>query len=224
MPRFRRLVVPGYPHHVTQRGVRRQTVFFEEGDYEEYLRLAAEMLDQSDVSFWAYCLMPNHIHAVVLPGAESSLAKFFSVLHRRYARRTNRLHDWQGHLWQERYFSVVMDEAHTVAAMRYVELNPVRAGLCSAAHEWPWSSARGNLGHSDDPLIDRRGSSKLVSNWHDYLDLGEDPRQVNALRKLTRIGRPDGSDDFVESIELKTGRVVRKRKRPSGKRRLDPKR
>ena len=217
MPRFRRLVVPGHPHHVTQRGVRRQTVFFEESDYREYLRLAAELLGKSELSFWAYCLMPNHIHAVVLAGGKNSLAKFFSVLHRRYARRTNKKHDWKGHLWQERYFSVVMDEAHTVAAMRYVELNPVRAGLCSAAHEWQWSSARGNLGYSEDPLIDKTGNSELVGNWHEYLGLGEDPRQVNELRKLTRIGRPGGSDAFVESIELKTGRVVQKRKRPVGR-------
>ena len=212
MPRFRRLVVPGYPHHVTQRGVRRQTVFFDESDYKEYLRLAAELLVDSNLSFWAYCLMPNHIHAVVMPGEKNSLAKYFAVLHRRYARRTNRKHDWRGHLWQERYFSVVMDEAHTLAAMRYVELNPVRAGLCRSAHEWKWSSARGNLGHSEDRLLQKNGSGELVGNWHEYLKLGENEQQFDELRRLTRIGRPDGSDAFVESIELKSGRVVRKKR------------
>jgi len=212
MPRFRRLVVPGYPHHVTQRGVRRQTVFFDESDYKEYLRLAAELLVDSNLSFWAYCLMPNHIHAVVMPGEKNSLAKYFAVLHRRYARRTNRKHDWRGHLWQERYFSVVMDEAHTLAAMRYVELNPVRAGLCRSAHEWKWSSARGNLGHSEDRLLQTNSSGELVGNWHEYLKLGENEQQFDELRRLTRIGRPDGSDAFVESIELKSGRVVRKKR------------
>ncbi len=106
-----------------------------------------------------------------------------------------------------------MDEAHTLAAMRYVELKPVRAGLSEAAHEWKWSSARGNLGHSEDRLLDNNANAKLVENWHDYLDVGENEHQINELRRLTRIGRPDGSDAFVESIELKSGRVVRK-KRP----------
>ena len=218
MPRFQRLVVPGYPHHVTQRGVRRQTVFFEENDYKEYLSLAAELLDSLDLSFWAYCLMPNHIHAVVLPGKKSDLASYFAPLHRRYARRTNKKHDWRGHLWQERFFSVVMDESHTVAAMRYVELNPVRAGLCEAAHEWKWSSARGNLGYANDPLLTKRGNDSVVGNWHEYLGLGENSQQLDELRRLTRIGRPNGSDEFVESIELKSGRVVRKQRAPPGKR------
>ena len=161
--------------------------------------------------------MPNHVHFVIVPQHEDSLALLFREAHRLYTRRINLRMKWRGHLWQERYFSVVMDEAHTVAAMRYVELNPVRAGLCSAAHEWQWSSARGNLGYSEDPLIDKTGNSELVGSWHEYLGLGEDPRQVNELRKLTRIGRPGGSDAFVEFIELKTGRVVQKRKRPVGR-------
>ncbi len=212
MPRFRRLVVPGYPHHVTQRGVRRQTVFFEEGDYEAYLRLAVELLDGSDLSFWAYCLMPNHIHAIVVPGESASLASFFAQLHRRYARRTNKKHEWRGHLWQERFFSVPMDEAHTIAAMRYVELNPVRAGLCEAAHEWKWSSARGNLGYVSDPLVDKGTNGSVVGSWREYLNIDEDSRQLDELRRLTRVGRPGGDDAFVESIELKSGRVVRKRR------------
>ena len=219
MPRFRRLVVPGYPHHITQRGVRRQTVFFEESDYKEYLRLAAELLDGSNLSFWAYCLMPNHIHAVVMPGASASLAKYFAPLHRRYARNTNKKHDWRGHLWQERFFSVVMDEAHTVAAMRYVELNPVRAGLCNEAHEWRWSSARGNLGLVVDPLIDGDANSTVVGSWREYLGSGEDSQQLDELRRLTRVGRPDGNDAFVESIELKSGRVVRRQRAPPKKQR-----
>ena len=212
MPRFRRLVVPGYPHHVTQRGVRRETVFFEESDYLEYLNLAAELLDGSDLSFWAYCLMPNHIHAVVLPGKRASLAKFFAPLHRRYARITNKKHDWRGHLWQERFYSVVMDEAHTVAAMRYVEMNPVRAGLCKSAHDWRWSSARGNLGYVTDPLLDQAAAQTLIRNWREYLGMDENERELDDVRRLTRIGRPDGNAAFVDAIELKSGRVVRKRR------------
>ena len=99
MPRFPRLVVPGYPHHVTQRGVRRQATFFDDIDYRSYLRLAAELKKDWSVDFWAYCLMPNHIHAVVVPKDDDCLSKFFAILHRRYAWRANRRHDWLGHLW-----------------------------------------------------------------------------------------------------------------------------
>jgi len=215
VPRFRRLVVPGYPHHVTQRGVRRQTVFFEDPDYEEYLRLSRDLLNTSNLSIWAYCLMPNHVHAVVVPREKNALAKFFALLHRRYARKTNSKHDWRGHLWQERFFSVVMDEAHTVSAMRYVEMNPVRAGLCEKAHQWRWSSARGNLGYTADALLDRRGSEMVVGNWREYLDLAESRQQLDEIRRLTRTGRPNGSDSFVDSIELKSGRVVRTRRAPA---------
>lgn len=216
MPRFPRLVVPGYLHHVTQRGVRRQTTFFDNTDYLAYLELAIELLEKVDLDIWAYCLMPNHIHAVVLPGAESGLADFFAPLHRRYARRTNNRHEWRGHLWQERFFSVAMDETHALSAMRYVELNPVRAGLCDKPQDWPWSSARGNLGLAIDPLIDRRKTQGIISNWQEYLGIGEHDDELDALRQQTRSGRPEGNAKFVDSLEALSGRQIRK-KRPGRK-------
>ena len=151
MPRFPRLVIPGYPHHVTQRGVRRQRTFFDAADYQAYLDLAFELLDEWPITFWAYCLMPNHIHAVVVPDDKDGLSKYFAVLHRRYARRTNLRHDWHGHLWQKRFFSVAMEETHAITALRYVEANPVRAGLCESPPDWRWSSAQANLGLFADP-------------------------------------------------------------------------
>lgn len=213
MPRFPRLVVPGYPHHVTQRGVRRQTTFFDKSDYRAYLRLAAKLLEDVEIEIWAYCLMPNHIHAIVEPGTADCLSRFFSQLHRRYARRTNERHDWRGHLWQERFYSVVMDEAHVMSAMRYVELNPVRAGICRAPQDWPWSSARGNLGLSVDPLVARTRTRSLVSSWAEYLSTDEIVDELSDIRQQTRTGRPDGDPGFVKGLEALTGRHIR-RKRP----------
>lgn len=212
MPRFPRLVVPEYPHHVTQRGVRKQTTFFDDADYRAYLRLAVDLADDWSVTFWAYCLMPNHVHAVVVPRHKNGLSKYFAALHQRYARRTNVRHDWQGHLWQKRFYSVVMDEPHAIAAMRYVELNPVRAGLCLRPEEWPWSSARGNLGLAIDPLVDRTDSVNVVSDWDEYLKVRESAEDLTRLRHQTDTGRPDGGDQFMESIESRTGRRVRKRR------------
>ena len=191
-------------------------MFFEANDYKEYLALASELLESQDVAIWAYCLMPNHIHAVVVPADGNSLARFFAPLHRRYARITNTKYGWSGHLWQERFFSVAMDAEHTIAAMRYVELNPVRAGLTESPRRYRWSSARGNLGLSADALIDTCATRTVISNWREYLGEDEDLRQLDNLRKLTRVGRPGGSDSFVKSVEQETGRSVRKQKRPAG--------
>ena len=213
MPRFPRLVVPGYPHHVTQRGVRRQTVFFDDQDYRTYLTLAAELLDSACLEIWAYCLMPNHVHAVVVPQKKEALSWFFANLHHRYARQTNIKHEWKGHMWQERFYSVVMDEPHTLAAMRYVERNPVRAGLVRSPHEWPWSSARANLGLADRALVNPRATEALVPDWAEYLSDQEDDFEVGQLRDQTRIGRPSGDTTFIEKIELATGRRVRKKRR-----------
>ena len=142
MPRRARLVVPGYPHHVTQRGNRRQQVFYSEDDYLAYLDLLRVLTDDAGANIWAYCLMPNHVHLIVVPQRSDSLAALFGLAHRRYARRINEAREWKGHLWQERFHSVVMDEAHLLAAVRYVELNPVRAGLCSRPEDWPSTSSR----------------------------------------------------------------------------------
>lgn len=212
MPKFPRLVVPGYPHHITQRGVRSQRTFFDEFDYQEYLNMALKLTGEWPVDFWAYCLMPNHIHAVVIPHEPDSLSKFFAVLHRRYARRTNLRHEWQGHLWQKRFYSVVMDERHALAAMRYVELNPVRANICRSPHEWVWSSASGNLGLVDDPLIDRSRTKEVVGNWGAFLAEGEDTDTVNRLRIQTSTGRPEGDEAFLVALESSTGRRVRRRR------------
>jgi len=156
--------------------------------------------------------MPNHIHAVVVPRDEGCLSRFFAALHQRYARRTNARHEWQGHLWQKRFFSVVMDENHTLTAMRYVELNPVRSGLCGRPEEWPWSSTRGNLGLAPDSLVDRSNTKEIVASWSEYLGQEESSDDLRGLRGQTNSGRPDGGLDFIAHLESRTGRNIRKRR------------
>ena len=165
MARMPRLVVPGYPHHVTQRGNRRQQTFFSAEDYQAYIRLLAEARDDAGVQIWSYCLMPNHVHLVVVPARPDSLADFFKEAHRRYTRIINLREGWRGHLWQERFHSFVMDEQHLRAAVRYVELNPVRAKLCHRAEQWAWSSARAHLNSADDALLTAAPMLARVSNW-----------------------------------------------------------
>jgi putative transposase len=129
MPRAARLVLPGIPHHVTQRGNRRQPTFFSDADYGLYLRLLRHWCRKSGTSVWAWCLMPNHVHLVLVPTHEDGLRAALAPTHRSYTWEVNQRHGWRGHLWQSRFASFPMEEAHLHACLRYVELNPVRAGL-----------------------------------------------------------------------------------------------
>lgn len=212
MPRMARLVVPGYPHHVTQRGNRGQQTFFVDEDYQAYIDLLADRLRECRVTIWAYCLMPNHVHLVAVPGTKSGLADLLRMVHARYARGLNEAHDWRGHLWQERFHSFVMDERHLLAAVRYVELNPVRAGLCAHAEQWPWSSVHAHLDSHDDPLMPSRPMRALVSNWRAYLTGRVSADQLDALRRHSRTGRPAGEDAFIQRLEMLSGRSLRRRK------------
>ena len=212
MPKMARLVVPGYPHHVTQRGSRRQTTFFGEPDYKTYVNLLASHRVAAGVEVWAYCLMPNHVHLVLVPREADSLARLLRDTHSTYARHVNAIQGWCGHLWQERFHSVVMDEAHLLAAVRYVELNPVRASLCRQATDWPWSSARAHLLKHPDNLMPKAPMLDRIDDWQAYLSR-ENSKSIDArLRRLTSSGRPAGSDEFIRNLEALTGRTLARQK------------
>ena len=138
MTRFARMVIPGLPRHVTQRGNRREAIFFEDGDHEIYCDMLAEQLRKFNVEVWAYCLMPNHVHLILTPTRADGLGLAVGEAHRRYTNFINARGRWTGHLFQSRFASVAMDEAHLMAAVSYVNLNPVRARLASRAEDWPW--------------------------------------------------------------------------------------
>ena len=212
MARIARVVVPGEPHHVTQRGNRRQETFFCEDDYEAYLELMAQWCSRCGVDVWAYCLMPNHVHLVAVPEKRDSLRRAVGEAHRRYTRRINFREQWRGHLWQERFSSFVMDDAHVLAAMRYIELNPVRAGLVADPGAYRWSSARAHLAGQDDALVKVQPMLDYVGDWPKYLALDVDEREAALLRMHARTGRPLGSETFVMDLERILGRYLRKQK------------
>ena len=212
MARVARVVVPGYPHHVTQRGSRKQKTFFSADDYHHYRWLLGTRRRDSGLQIWAWCLMPNHVHLVVVPDHEKSLARFCADVHRRYAYRTNTREGWRGHLWQERFRSFVMDEEHLLAAVRYVELNPVRAGLCETPTQWPWSSVHAHLAGRSDDVVSVEPMLQRISDWHAYLAAGLPEPLTETLRRHTRTGRPAGDAAFLSRMEKLTGRRLRKGK------------
>ncbi len=210
MARLARVVAPGYPHHVTQRGCRRMRTFYRRSDYACYLNMLAERRLEVEVDVWAYCLMPNHVHLAVVPQSTDGLAALFQSVHRRHAWRVNRREGWKGHLWQERFYSVPMDEAHLIAAVRYIELNPVRAGLCDSPGEWPWSSVHAHRTGADDAVVSVLPMLQRVSDWDAYLAEGNSEEDIKAIREHTGTGRPLGGKAFVDRLEALTGRRLHK--------------
>ena len=156
------------------------------------------------------CLMPNHVHMILVPGAEDGLSKYLAPIHHKCALAVNKRMRWKGHLWQERFYSTVMDEIHLLQAVRYVELNPVRAKLCDKAQDWKWSSARAHVSGKDDGLLNVEPLLERVNDWPAYLSGASD--FDGELRKCTCTGRPIGEDTFLLQVEALTGRRLRKRK------------
>ena len=213
MARIARAVFPGLPHHVTQRGNRRQQTFFQPDDYHRYVDLLALWCWRYHVEIWAWCLMPNHVHLIAIPATVDGLRWAIGETHRQYTLEVNRREGWRGYLWQGRFSSYVMDDRHTLAAARYVELNPVRAGLVAHPVDYPWSSARAHLLGRDDglarvaPLLERR------PDWAAFLAGGLATDLVGDLRRHQRTGRPLGSDEFVGDVERGLRRLLRPDKR-----------
>ncbi len=212
MVRLARVVAPGYPHHVTQRGNRRQQTFFCDDDYAEYRHLMAAFCDQCGTQVWAYCLMPNHVHLISVPRDEDGLRCAIAEAHRRYTRRINSREGWRGHLWQERFHSFVMDERYLLAAVRYVENNPVRAGLRAVAEDWRWSSARAHLREQDDELVQVSPMLERVPDWRSYLREPSADDLPEAIHAHMRTGRPLGSEAFIEQLENSLRRPLRRKK------------
>jgi putative transposase len=210
MTRLARMVVAGLPHHVTQRGNRREAVFFEDGDHYIYCDLLAEQTRKAEVEVWAYCLMPNHVHLILIPTRADGLGLAVGEAHRRYTNFINARGRWTGHLFQSRFASVAMDEAHLMAAVCYVNLNPVRARLVSRAEDWPWSSARAHLAGVDDSLVTVRPVLDRTSCFADLL-LQDRAEDFAALRRSEGSGRPLGTAEFVTGLERLLGRPIARR-------------
>ncbi len=194
LARFARVVIPGVAHHVTQRGNRRQPIFFEDGDQEVYRRMLAAQCRKAGVEVWAYCPMPNHVHLVMVPGSEDALGLAMGESHRRYTSFVNARAGWTG-LFQGRFASVPMDEDHLVAAVRYVSLNPVRARLAPRAEDWAWSSVRAHLQGRDDVLVRVAPVLERVGRFRDLIDAGPEISEryagpFQALRASETTGRP----------------------------------
>ncbi|MES2497148.1 MAG: transposase [Pseudomonadota bacterium] len=219
MARLSRIVIPGVAHHVTQRGNRRQPVFFSDDDRDLYLQLLREGCARARVRCLAWCLMDNHVHLILVPEDADGLRAALGEAHRRYTRHVNLREGWRGYLFQGRFASYPMDDPHLVAAMRYVERNPVAAGLVAQAEDWRWSSARSHVAGrrtADDPLTDVKALGAHVPNWRAMLRHGaeaggagaEGEALAEAIEARLRTGRPLAADDWIADQEAAIDRTL----------------
>ncbi len=216
MARIARVVAVDMPHHIVQRGNRRQNVFFNEKDKQTYMNILKEESTSHDLEIWAYCLMDNHIHLIAVPRKEDSLAKAIGTTHKKYTRMINFREGWRGYLWQGRFSSFPLDERHLYAAMRYVERNPVRAKIVNNAEDYPWSSAKTHIDQTEDSLVKHCYLENEIKDWREFLSPEEEQGDLKLFRRHGATGRPLGSSDFIEHLARKLGVDLRK-KRPGPK-------
>jgi len=221
MARLARVVLPGLPHFVSQRGSGGARVFFGDDDYALYRDLLAEQCEAADVRIWAWCLLPSQVHLILVPKDADGLRQALSQVHRSYAGFIHARRKRTGQFWQGRFGAVAMDEDYLAAALRYVALGPVRARLVKRARDWRWASTRAQLSGRADGLTALAPVRARFSDFADLLALGPDEEAFKRLRQAATVGRPLGDDRFMKNLERITKRVLRPAKRgpkPKGKR------
>jgi putative transposase len=222
MARLPRLVVPNQPHHIIQSGNDRQTIFRDAEDYTAFLQWLKDASRQFKVAIHAYVLMPTHIHLLVSPSDDVGLGRMMQWVGRHYVPYFNSKYQRAGTLWQGRYRAVVLDsEQYFLLCSRYIESNPVRAGLVGSPEDYAWSSISHHIGARQDPLITDHpvfwalGNTPFdrEANYKSLLDLGVSAREAEALTEATMKGWPLGSDRFKAMLAKQTNRRVAPSKR-----------
>ena len=215
MARLARVIAVEVAHHVTQRGNARQFILNDDADREVYRNLLRENLEPHKASLIGFCLMSNHVHLVMVPKQIDALAKTLKHAHGRYAAYWNAKHHSSGHVWQGRYYSCPLDRAHLWKALRYAELNPVRARLTAEAEAWLWSSAAVHCGATMPDAwmeMDTWTEQWDPASWREYLRAGISESEIQSVRQCTHTGRPLGTVEFIKELEQKTRRVLSPRK------------
>lgn len=205
MPRTARASVGGHCYHVINRGNGRMTVFHTEGDYRAFVQLLASTCERVPMRILGYCLMPNHFHLALWPHADGDLSRWMQRLLTRHVRRYHQRHDSNGHIWQGRFKAFpVEQDAHLLTVLRYIERNPVRAGLVARAEEWAWSSARQWSGSHQGPAV-HPGPVDRNGNWLAWVNKPMTTEEERMIRQSVNRGTPFGSPGWVERVAERLG-------------------
>jgi len=203
MPRIARIIAPHYPHHITQRGNNRAVVFFDDEDKAAYLSLLKDYRERFSVDVWAYCLMTNHVHILALPSDEESLSRCIGRTNLLYTQHVNRKYRRNGRLWQNRFFSTIVDtDQYLWAVARYIEMNPVKSGMVMRPEDYPWSSCRAHISGTADGIVTGEGFlSDTDRDAYNIFLRQKDPEMDQQIRIKTSTGRPLGSEAFLLRLE-----------------------
>jgi len=206
MPRIARIVAPNYPHHITQRGNNLADVFFDDEDRAAYLSILKKYREELDVEILAYCLMTNHVHLLAVPADEKSLSRCIGRTNLVYTQHVNRKYERSGRVWQNRFFSTVVDsETYLWAVARYIENNPVKSALVTRPEDYPWSSCRAHVLGKNDGLVTGKGLlGEYDREMYGRLLTQEDLE----IRTKTATGRPLGNEDFMVELEVLLSRRI----------------
>lgn len=215
MPRIARVIAAGYPHHVVQRGNNREDVFFADEDRKQYLGFLVKYAAKWNVGIIAYCLMTNHVHLLVRPQGEQALSKMMQGLTLCYTQYRNRTNGRTGRLWESRYHSSIIDkENYLWAVARYIEQNPLRAGMVKRAEEYRYSSAKAHVKGIDDGIVSEAlFDPSRRTDYRDLLRTGMDNETAEEIKRCTRTGRPLGSTVFTKQLAKLLGRELSGRRR-----------
>ena len=207
MPRIARIVGAGYPHHIIERGNNREMVFRDPSDYKKYLFFLSKYSEEKEAAILAYCLMPNHIHLLVRPSDEQALAKMMQGITLCYSKYFNGANGRTGRLWECRYHSTVIDgERYLWSVSKYIENNPVRAGMVKRPEDYPYSSAKNHILGSEDPLLkDPLFDRSQLKEYRRFVKLEEDKSILEEIRKQTRSGKPLGDVGFLKTLSERLG-------------------
>ncbi len=216
MSRSARIAIVDFPHHITQRGNNKNTIFFDDEDYSKYLTLLEKYKTKYYLDIFSYTLMPNHIHVKAIPKQLDSFSRTFNYTQMCYTQYFNKKYKKVGHLWQSRFFSCPLDEQHTYAVTKYIELNPVRAKLVKNPEDWKWSSARDHL-DIEQGIISLSSREQIldIPNWREYLRIEPSEELIETINVCTLKGKPLGDKAFFEMLENKLG--ISLASRPKGR-------
>jgi putative transposase len=227
MPRTKRVVLPGFPHHIVQRGHNRSLIFAERADYERYLIRLQELKDEYRVKVYAFCLMTNHVHLLLAPWDRTGIASLMKRLAGRHTQRHNLIEGRSGTLWEGRYrSSLVQDDDYLLACCRYIELNPVRARMVAEPDDYPWSSCRYRLGSDTDDLLDLDPAYLALGatdnqrqvRYRDFLRAAIPTGEWELIRDAVQRGQLTGNARFRDAVAEIVGRRMERRGRGRPKR------
>ena len=203
MPRTARAAQGGYCYHVLNRGNARRTVFHKDADFDAFARILAEAEVRTPVRLLSWCLMPNHFHLAVWPRAGEDLSQFMMWLMTAHVRRYHQHYHSSGHVWQGRFKAFpIQDDWHLLTVLRYIERNPLRAGLVQRAEDWRWSSA--SLHRDGQPILDL-GPVRRPDDWRAFVNEPQTEAEVKRLRQCLQRGRPFGEPAWQQQTAQRLG-------------------